>query len=67
MKPFRVLYVYVDDNDEVYAALRKYPSAPKNIIISEGLSSVIYESKNAELNIIEFPDQVHFIFFLYKK
>jgi len=48
----------IEDNAEVYAALKAMPTAPKNIILPQCLSSVLYLDSNAELNIIDFPDQV---------
>lgn len=51
----------LDDNNEIYAALKAIPNAPKNIILPICLSSVLYQESNAELNIIDFPDQVSLI------
>ncbi len=58
-----------DDNAEVYSILKSLPNAPKNIIIPKCLSSVLFEESLAELNILDFPDQVPYspqIFFLSK-
>ena len=56
----------IEDNAEIYAALKTMSNAPKNIIIPQCLSSVIYLESNAELNIIDFPDQVNFFLFLFQ-
>ena len=53
-----VSLVQYDDNGEVYSNLKSLPSAPKNVIIPLCLSQVLYNESNAEINILDFPDQV---------
>ena len=43
---------------EEFLKMKSLPNAPKNLIIPMGISHILFDNPNGELNILEVNDQV---------